>query len=407
MNDHSFESLGRALGCQTDAAALVRVIRAVSPRLERPIAYRHQLRLGQAMAVAAALLPAFSAFSGRGGLLPRTAQVWAAPTMGSGAPAVLEAHRSAVSFGSSGAAVPLDSVSRVVCVLFAAGLLVVLARLAKDVAATLRIIADAQAIRRHGSSAILASELIDVPFSFWLPGRYYIVVPSGLVLRSLDLRMAIGHEAQHHRHQDTKWVYWDQLLAAMFFINPAVHYLAGQLRELQEFACDEALGGQRRITASDYCQCLLRVAEEATRHRHSRIHASMISGGAGMVLGRRIEALSIEERDGGARMSATSSDVVASLTEDVLRARPATLTSAEPHRCAGIDVLNMLVILGLVPFIVESKPAALWIFAWYSLLLVSSVALGWVVSRVYSEPLNRALRSRRPGAFGHRAVQAP
>jgi membrane-bound lytic murein transglycosylase D len=278
------------------AAALLLVVRSVSITLQRPLAYRHQLRMGQAMALAAVLLPAVllplaSAFSGRGGFLPQTAQVWSAPTMGQGAPAALEAHRVAVSLGSSGASVPLDGVSRVVSVLFAAGLLVVLARLAKDAAATLRVIADAQAIRRLGSSTILASELIDVPFSFWLPARYYIVVPSALALRSDDLRMAIRHEAQHHRQQDTKWVWLHQLLEAMFFSNPAVHYLGRQLRELQEFSCDEALGNQRNISAPDYCECLLRVAEAATAQRHSRLHASMISGGAGMVLKRRVEAL--------------------------------------------------------------------------------------------------------------------
>jgi membrane-bound lytic murein transglycosylase D len=86
-------------------------------------------------------------------------------------------------------------------------------------------------------------------------------------------------------------VWLHQLLEAAFFSNPAVHYLGGQLRELQEFSCDEALGGQRNISAPDYCRCLLRVAEAATAQRHSRLHASMISGGAGMVLKRRVEAL--------------------------------------------------------------------------------------------------------------------
>jgi membrane-bound lytic murein transglycosylase D len=273
------------------AAALLHVTRGVSPALPRPIAFRHQLRLGQALALAAVLLPLVSAFSGRPSLLPQTAQVWSAPTMREAAPAALDAHRMAVSFGSSGASVPFDAVSRVVFVLFAAGLLVVFARLAKDAAATLRIIADAHAIRRHRSCTILASELIDVPFSFWLPGRYSIVVPSALVLRSGDMTMAIRHEAQHHRQQDTKWVYLHQLLEAVFFGNPAVHYLGKQLRELQEFACDEALGAHRNLSAAAYCQCLLSVAEAATSRRHSHIHASMISGGAGRVLKRRVEAM--------------------------------------------------------------------------------------------------------------------
>jgi peptidoglycan/LPS O-acetylase OafA/YrhL len=61
-----------------------------------------------------------------------------------------------------------------------------------------------------------------------------------------------------------------------------------------------------------------------------------------------------------------------------------------------IYLTHMLVVLGLVPFIAASKPAAAWIPVWYAALLIASVALGWVVHRVYSEPLNRALRSRHP-----------
>jgi peptidoglycan/LPS O-acetylase OafA/YrhL len=58
-----------------------------------------------------------------------------------------------------------------------------------------------------------------------------------------------------------------------------------------------------------------------------------------------------------------------------------------------IYLTHMLVVLGLVPFIAASKPAAAWIPVWYAALLIASVALGWVVHRVYSEPLNRGLRS--------------
>lgn len=272
------------------AAALLEGIRAVSPMLRSPMAYRHQLRLGQATALGALLLPLVTSFSLRSSFLPQTAQVWSAPTIGDGALAELTNQRTLVSFGSSGASIPLDVARQAATIVFAAGLLIVLGRLARDAAATTRIIADAHTIRRHRSVRILASERICVPFSFWLPTRSFIIVPSALVLRGDDLRLAIRHEAQHHRQQDTKWVYLHQLLNAAFFWNPAVHRLERQLRELQEFACDEALGGQRSFSATDYCRCLLRVAEAATRKRRVQIHASMMGGGAGKLL-NRIEAL--------------------------------------------------------------------------------------------------------------------
>jgi membrane-bound lytic murein transglycosylase D len=273
------------------AAMLLAALRAVSPMLRHPMAYRHQLRLGQAATLGALLLPLVSSFSGRSTLLPQTAQVWSAPTIRDGAFAGLTDERIGVSLGASGASVSLDVASQAAGIVFAAGLLFILARLARDAVATARIIADAQTIRRHRSARILASERICVPLSFWLPARYFVIVPSALVLRGEDLRLAIRHEAQHHRQQDTKWVYLHQLLRAAFFWNPAVHRLERQLRELQEFACDEALGGQRSVSAREYCQCLLRVAEAATRQRRGLIQASMMGGGGGKLLKRRIEAL--------------------------------------------------------------------------------------------------------------------
>ena len=273
------------------AAVLLEGIRAISARLRHPIAYRHQLRFGQALVAAAILLPVVSSLSGHDSFLPQTAQVWSAPTMREGALAAAEDHRIAVSQTSARASMPWNVVSRATFALFLTGLLFLLVRIARELAATMRIIADAQVIRRHGRLQILSSERIQVPFSFWLPGRYFIVVPSALVLRCEDLRIALHHEAQHHRQQDTKWLYLYQLLKAYFFWNPAVHRLEKNLRELQEFSCDEALRGRRNISTQDYCECLLRVAETATRQHPALVHADMIGGSAGKVLKQRIEAL--------------------------------------------------------------------------------------------------------------------
>jgi hypothetical protein len=273
------------------SAVLVEIMRFVSSLLPQPMAYRHQLRLCQAAALAALLLPLCSSLWRRAGLLPKTAQVWSAATAGAGALPAITQQRSRISFGASSASLPLDMLSQAAGIVFAAGVVWVLARLAGDALATMGIIADAQTIRRHRSVRILASERSSVPFSFWIPGRCYVLVPSALVLRGGDLRLAIRHELQHHRQQDTKSVYLQQLLKATFFWNPAVHRLEGQLRELQEFSCDEALGGQRNISARSYCRCLLRVAEAATQQQRTQIGAGMIGGGAGKLLQRRIEAL--------------------------------------------------------------------------------------------------------------------
>ncbi|MFT3733421.1 MAG: M56 family metallopeptidase [Hyphomicrobium sp.] len=273
------------------AAALVESVRAVSPLLRQPMAYRHQLRLCQAAALAALLLPLLGSSSGRSGLLPSTAQVWSAPSASEGALPGPVQQRSHVSFGSSSASLPFDVVSQLAGVVFVAGLVWVLARLAGDAWATMRIISEAQTIRRQRSVRILASEQVSVPFSFWLPGRCYVTVPSSLLLRPEDVRLAIRHEFQHHRQQDTKLVYLQQLLKAAFFWNPAVHWLERQLRELQEFSCDEAVGHRRGVATRSYCQCLLSVAAAALPQRRAQIHAGLIGSGAGKLLKRRIEAL--------------------------------------------------------------------------------------------------------------------
>ena len=58
------------------ASTLLVSVRAVSSRLPRPMAYRHQLRLGQAATLAALLLPLVGSFAGRPAFLPQTAQLW-------------------------------------------------------------------------------------------------------------------------------------------------------------------------------------------------------------------------------------------------------------------------------------------------------------------------------------------
>ena len=109
-----------------------------------------------------------------------------------------------------------------------------------------------------------------MPFAVWLPGGSVIVLPAALLLRPVDVRLALRHEGQHHRQGDTRVVYAALLGRALFGINPAIHWLARQLFELQEFACDEARARQSGHCRHTYCACLLRVAVTALGSRQTQ-----------------------------------------------------------------------------------------------------------------------------------------
>jgi membrane-bound lytic murein transglycosylase D len=273
------------------AALLLAAIQAISLRLARPFTYRHLLQLGYAISVAAVLLPLIDGLSGRHeSLFPNGAQVWFAPTMQAPTPAATDNQRITVSVAPAGTSMSLGVAARFASCVFFSGLLVVLARVAIDALAITRTLSGAQLFYRRGHWKILSSETVAVPFSFWIPGHHFIVIPSPLILRPNELRMAIRHEAQHHRQGDTKFLYLNQLARGLFYWNPAAHRLGRQILELQEFACDEAVVGRRPHSAHGYCRCLLSVGEEATRHTRALLQADMAGGGTGAVK-RRIETV--------------------------------------------------------------------------------------------------------------------
>jgi len=273
------------------AALLLAAIQAISRRLARPFTYRHLLQLGYAISLAAVLLPLIGGLSDRHEhLSPHGVQVWFAPTMQASTPATTDSQRITVSLAHPGTSMSLSVAAWVASAVFLSGLLVLLARVALDAVAITRIIAGAHLFYRRGRWKILSSETVAVPFSFWIPGHYFIVIPAPLILRPDDLRMAIRHEAQHHRQSDTKFLYLNQLARGLFYWNPAAHLLGRQILELQEFACDEAVVGRRPHTAHGYCRCLLSMGEEATRRKRALLQAAMAGAGAG-TLKRRIETV--------------------------------------------------------------------------------------------------------------------
>jgi len=129
-------------------------------------------------------------------------------------------------------------------------------------------------IKRIGGVHILVNDEIRVPFSYWLPGQANIIIPSDLVSRREDYKMAIAHEIQHHRHGDTRWVYvmWGLKLACI--INPAIHFWNRWITEIQEFACDETLVDQNKVESQAYARCLVEVAQTAIDQKHVPVCAT-------------------------------------------------------------------------------------------------------------------------------------
>jgi membrane-bound lytic murein transglycosylase D len=271
------------------AAALLAGLRAFNRALPRPLNYGHLLALGRVLAVTGLLLPLLAMWHGGSELTPLKAQVWAAPSMHAARAAVANVARIDVGVDAEHASVPVTAATTVVLTLFVCGLLLTLLPLLSQLRATFRVIRAAHVLRTIGAARILVSDTEQVPFAVWIPGRSYIVLPAALLLRPADVRLALRHEGQHHRQGDTRFLYALLLGRMLLGFNPAVHWLARQLLELQEFACDEALARRPDHCVHTYCACLLRVAEAALGTRPTQVRSFMASRHA-YTLRRRMEA---------------------------------------------------------------------------------------------------------------------
>ena len=123
------------------------------------------------------------------------------------------------------------------------------------------LIARAYLWRRIGKIDVVLTDRCDVPFSTRGVTRRYIVLPTGLLAQSDDLRIAIAHELQHMRQGDLGWEIALEFVRPFFFWNPAWVYFKRQVEELRELACDQQVLMRRRVGIREYCDCLLRVCQ--------------------------------------------------------------------------------------------------------------------------------------------------
>lgn len=151
--------------------------------------------------------------------------------------------------------------------LVAVGALLALARLCQGALKLRRVLAESYLWRRIGSVELRVSDIVSVPFSTRTIRRRIIVVPSGLLAREQDLRIALGHELQHLREGDVEWEFALCLAAPLFFWNPAFSYLKGRIEELRELSCDARVLARRQFDMRSYCDCLIRVCHDGMRKR--------------------------------------------------------------------------------------------------------------------------------------------
>jgi hypothetical protein len=147
-------------------------------------------------------------------------------------------------------------------------------------------------IRRIGKVRVLVHEELRIPFSFWMPGKAYVVIPGELLNDRALYKLAVLHELQHHRQGDTRWVHFFQAIKLGFFWNPIVHFWETHISNLQEFACDETLVSMKGVSPHAYGSCLVRAAEISLNAHCLPVGTTgMAVGCSGQKLKRRINMM--------------------------------------------------------------------------------------------------------------------
>jgi hypothetical protein len=119
--------------------------------------------------------------------------------------------------------------------------------------------------RQFGNLKILLSDKTFIPFSTRSHNTRFVVIPSGMLADSDDLKMALAHEFQHMRQNDVEWAFVLEALRPLFFWNPVFYFWKRQVQHLRELACDQQLVANKKFNAKAYCECLLQVCQNSIR----------------------------------------------------------------------------------------------------------------------------------------------
>lgn len=154
-----------------------------------------------------------------------------------------------------------------VIVLLLAGIALFGIRLALSILYLRRMIKESYAWRRFGSLHLRLSDEISVPFSTRSWGKRFVVLPSGMITRSADMRIALAHEVQHLRQYDVGWEIFLETLRPFFFWNPAFYLWKRRVEQLRELSCDRQVMMRHGYKVADYCDCLITVCQNSLKPR--------------------------------------------------------------------------------------------------------------------------------------------
>jgi beta-lactamase regulating signal transducer with metallopeptidase domain/beta-lactamase class D len=149
----------------------------------------------------------------------------------------------------------------------------------KDIYKIKLLVDSAQHYKKYQKIVIKISDKCTIPFSVRLMRCAYIILPISILRSSINTRIAIAHEGQHHRQGDCLWAYLTEFTRIIFWFNPFINSWYRIFHELQELACDETLVSTNIVSAHDYGSCLFDVAKHASPYLndHLACTAQMIS----------------------------------------------------------------------------------------------------------------------------------
>lgn len=145
-------------------------------------------------------------------------------------------------------------------------------------------------MKKINSIEIYLSETLSSPLCYSLLYKHIIIMPAHVLNNHIDFKLSLKHELQHIRNNDTQWLHVFNFFKIFFFWNPAFYLWTTWCKQLQEYACDEAVIAKNKLLVNDYAQCLLNTAKFKLTNPINA-HTLSITNGTKKLLSRRIQML--------------------------------------------------------------------------------------------------------------------